>query len=150
MKTTRFPILTISAALALGGLFAPMNASAMDFAGKTVNIIVGAKPGGGADKYARLFAPFIKKHLPGKPTVLVVNKPGGGNLKAANWFHRNAKPDGFTIVTITTSMHTHLVFGGKKIKFNELEWRPIILSPRGTVLYARTEWREGQGHRCRC
>jgi tripartite-type tricarboxylate transporter receptor subunit TctC len=136
MKLTILKYATLSAAVMLTGSFMPASVAAMDYAGKKVSIIVGAKPGGGADKYARMFAPYFAKHLPGKPTVLVINKPGGANLKAANWFHKNAKPDGMMAVAITTSMHTHMVFGGKKMKYNELEWPTVILSPHGSVVYA--------------
>ncbi|MPZ40538.1 MAG: hypothetical protein GEU95_21315 [Rhizobiales bacterium] len=50
---------------------------------KTVTILVGYQGGGGYDLYARLVAPFLSKHLPGNPTVIVQNMPGAGGLRAA-------------------------------------------------------------------
>lgn len=46
--------------------------------GKAVTISVGYKPGGGADTMARLLAVHLPNHLPGKPKILVENRPGGG------------------------------------------------------------------------
>ena len=111
----------------------------VNFAGKKIQIVVPAKEGGGLDRYARLLAPFFQKYLPGKPTVLVFNKPGGGLIKGSNWFQRKAKPDGLIALGITTSVHTSFVFGGKKVKYDELGWRSVIVSPLGTVFYARTD-----------
>src|SRR5438876_906826 len=72
--------------VALAALLAalPLAAAAQSFSGKTVTIIVGYKPGGGYDATARLLARYLPKHLPGKPTVIVQNMPGGNSIIAAN------------------------------------------------------------------
>src|SRR6184192_1237108 len=82
---------------ALGVL--PLAAAAQTFAGKTVTIVVGYKPGGGYDATARLLARRLPDHLPGKPTVIVQNMPGGNSIIAANHMYNVAKPDGLTIGT---------------------------------------------------
>jgi len=110
-----------------------------DLSGKKVNIVVPFKEGGGTDTYARLFAPFLERYLPGNPSILVRNEPGGGSVKAANKFHNRTKPDGLTIFAVSSSTYTNFVIGGKKIRFDMLEWNPIILSPIGTVYFARTD-----------
>ncbi len=48
------------------------------YRGKTVTILVGYEGGGGYDLYARLIAPFLGKHIPGNPTVIVQNRPASG------------------------------------------------------------------------
>lgn len=53
------------------------------YKGKTVSILVGYEGGGGYDLYARLVAPFLSKHLPGQPSVIVQNMAGAGGLRAA-------------------------------------------------------------------
>src|SRR6184192_1705281 len=79
---------------------APLAASAQpNFAGKTVTIVVGYKPGGGYDATARLLARRLPDHLPGKPTVIVQNMPGGNSIIAANHMYNVARPDGLTIGT---------------------------------------------------
>jgi tripartite-type tricarboxylate transporter receptor subunit TctC len=123
-------------ALMAGTIFTSTPASAVDFTDKKVTIVVPFKEGGGADHYGRLFAPFYSRHLPGKPTVIVNNRPGGGGIKASNWFQNKAKPDGSTIVTLSTSNLTGQVLGGNKVKYNLADWRVFMLSPKGTFVYA--------------
>src|SRR5581483_5159612 len=41
-----------------------------NFAGKTITLIVGYKPGGGYDGTARMLARHLPQHIPGKPTVI--------------------------------------------------------------------------------
>jgi tripartite-type tricarboxylate transporter receptor subunit TctC len=50
-------------------------AAAPYYEGKTVTIVVGYKPGGGYDRYARLYAKYLPKHIPGSPAVIVQNMP---------------------------------------------------------------------------
>ncbi len=125
--------------IAAVAILAPPAQAEVNFKGKKVSLLVPVKEGGGLDRYARLFAPYLAKYLPGKPTVLVFNRPGGGTIKGSNWFERRAKPDGLTVLGATTSVHTSFVFGGKKVKYDELGWRSVIMSPLGTVFYARTD-----------
>src|SRR5438477_378750 len=84
---------------------APLAASAQpNFAGKTVTIVVGYKPGGGYDATARMLARHLPNHLPGKPTVIVQNMPGGNSIIAANHMYAVAKPDGLTIGTFNRNL----------------------------------------------
>lgn len=124
-------VLAVAAAVAL----APATLAAADFSGKKITIVVPFKEGGGADVYARLFAPYLEKHLPGNPTILVRNQPGGGSVKGANKFYKDAKPDGTAAMALSTSSLVNFVLGGKKVKYNVLDFRPVVLSPRGTVFY---------------
>jgi tripartite-type tricarboxylate transporter receptor subunit TctC len=79
-------LLIASAARAQGG---------SDFyAGRTVSILVGSGPGGLTDTSARVIARFLEKHLPGAPTVIVQNMPGGGSVTMANHVYRSAPKDG--------------------------------------------------------
>ncbi len=141
MKSIRIkPVLTVSA-LVLGAAvaYAPSIGAAADYSGKTIQIVIPTKEGGGTDKYGRIFAQFIGKHLPGNPNVISVNKPGGGGVKASNWFENKARKDGTVILATGGTVQTSFVFGGKKVKFDLLGWNPIVLSPFGICLQARKE-----------
>jgi tripartite-type tricarboxylate transporter receptor subunit TctC len=73
-------------------------ASAADFyQGKQVTIVVGFTAGGTYDATARLFARFLGKYLPGKPTVIVRNMPGAGSLVAAMSLYGSMPKDGTTL-----------------------------------------------------
>ena len=68
-------IATFASVVAIGTSAAP----AADFyAGKTIRMLVGSAPGGGYDSYARTFVQYLRKHIPGDPTIVVQNMPGAG------------------------------------------------------------------------
>src|SRR5258706_7432767 len=80
-------------------LAAPVNA-ADSYAGKTIELIVGAPPGGGYDIYARVVGRHLGRHIPGQPNVVVKNMPGAGSAKAAQFIATIAPKDGTSIAGI--------------------------------------------------
>ena len=133
MRTTNH---LISFALAAAVTSLSYAASAdVNFAGKKVTLVVPFKEGGGTDTFARIMAPYFAQNLPGKPTVVVLNKPGGGSIRGANAF-QNAKPDGLTMMGVSTSTLTNSVFAGKKVRFKVSSWVPIMVNPMGSLIYA--------------
>ncbi|MGZ8433305.1 MAG: hypothetical protein ACXW6T_02840 [Candidatus Binatia bacterium] len=73
------------------------SAQAPYFQGKTIKIVRGGEPGGTGDMQARAVIPFLRKHIPGNPTIIVENMPGAAGRKAANHIYSTAKPDGLSI-----------------------------------------------------
>ena len=72
---------------------------AQDFyEGKTVTVISGYDPGGGADTIARIFTKHWERHLPGVSSMIVKNQTGAGGASALNFIYEGAKPDGLTII----------------------------------------------------
>jgi tripartite-type tricarboxylate transporter receptor subunit TctC len=65
------------------------------YKGKVLTVNVAGGASGGHTRYARLIQPYLQKHS-GAREVRIVNMPGGGGLKAANFIWR-AKPDGMNI-----------------------------------------------------
>jgi tripartite-type tricarboxylate transporter receptor subunit TctC len=129
-----------ASALALGlATIAGTAAQAADFSGKRITIIVPFSEGGGTDSYSRFMLPYFEKYLPGNPKILVVNKPGGGGLTGVNYFASKAKPDGLTILALSTSSQSNYMLGDPRAKFNMDDFVPIILSPRGITFYTRKE-----------
>jgi tripartite-type tricarboxylate transporter receptor subunit TctC len=133
--TRRAVTALVAASAALAVAIPTAFAAGPEFSGKKITIIVPFKEGGGADVYARLFQPYLAKHLPGEPTVIVRNLPGGGSVKGANKFESDAKPDGLTVMACSTSTLVGYLLGGAKAKYDPLGWRPVILSPRGAIFY---------------
>lgn len=74
------------------------SAATIDFKNQTISMVVGAEPGGGTDTTARLMAPFFEKYLPGKPSVVIRNRPGAGGVTALNYVVQQTKPDGLTLI----------------------------------------------------
>ena len=54
------------------------------YKGKTVRII--GSSGGFYERWARLFARHMGKHIPGNPNIIVQNMPGAGSIIAATTF----------------------------------------------------------------
>jgi tripartite-type tricarboxylate transporter receptor subunit TctC len=83
----------------LGGLTlvaGAATAAAQDFyKGKTLTVVVASNPGGGTDTTARLVARYWGDHIPGKPEILIRNKPV--NVIAANELQHQTRPDGLTV-----------------------------------------------------
>ena len=69
------------------GLFSPAcaQAPAEFFKDKTLTINVGYGAGGGYDMTTRIVARHLGRHIPGNPTVIVSNMPGGGSLRVINF-----------------------------------------------------------------
>src|SRR5262249_42868413 len=52
------------------------------YAGKTIKLLVGLPPGGGADAYARLVQRHLGRYVPGAPAIVAQNMPGAGSLRS--------------------------------------------------------------------
>ena len=140
MRIRSFVALGAVSALAFSAAFISGPASAeVNFKGETVTIVVPFREGGGSDVTSRLFQPFLSKHLPGNPKVVIYNRPGGAATKGSNHFDRKAKPDGLTAIAVSTSTMVSQVLGGKKAKYDVRDWRPVWVVPQDTVFYARPE-----------
>src|SRR5215217_6987798 len=80
-------------------------AAGVDFAGKTVRLIVGYPPGGGFDSTARLIAPVLQQTIPGSPTIVVENMPGADSLIAAKTVLSGpVRPDEVNIVVYISTL----------------------------------------------
>lgn len=64
------------------------------YRGKTLRVIVGYAVGGGYDIYGRAFAEWFGRYVPGNPTIIVQNMPGGGSFVAAKYLYNAAPRDG--------------------------------------------------------
>jgi tripartite-type tricarboxylate transporter receptor subunit TctC len=67
------------------------------YQGKTVTVIISTAPGGTGDLRIKALLPFLRKHIPGNPTLVAEYMDGGGGRKAANYLFRNARADGLTV-----------------------------------------------------
>ncbi len=139
-KITRrlFTGVVAGAALALTATLSPV-AQAADFAGKQIRIIVPFSEGGGTDSLTRSLVPFMEKHLPGNPSILVINKPGAGGIVGGNYFDEHAKKDGTWVMAVSLSTVMNYMLGDERVKFDINAWEPIIIMPRGDMIYARSE-----------
>jgi tripartite-type tricarboxylate transporter receptor subunit TctC len=126
--------------VAVLAVLAAAGASAQNFAGKTVTIIVGYKAGGGYDATARLLARHLPKHIPGKPTVIVQNMPGANSIIAANHMYNVAKPDGLTIGTFNRNLPIAQLTKVEGVKYDVARFQWIgSAANESTILAIRTD-----------
>src|SRR3954466_5283225 len=137
LMTARLLYLGRHAQIAIGALIAllvmiPETATAQSrfYAGKTVKIIVGSSAGGGYDTYARAIAPFLAEHLPGKPTVIVQNMPGGGGMTSVLYLDANAPKDGTVITLFNAGVTTDVATNPAQAKVDLTKMAWIGSAPR--------------------
>jgi tripartite-type tricarboxylate transporter receptor subunit TctC len=118
------------AAIMLAAFSLPFASASADdaadfYQGRTVTIYAGSSPGGGYDLYTRALAHFIGSHIPGKPTVIASNMPGGTGLKLANWLYNAAPKDGTQLGMIGRGLPAFAMLGGKGAKFDATKFNWI-------------------------
>ena len=64
------------------------------YAGKTITLIIGSGVGGSYDAAGRLVAQYLKRYIPGNPTVVPQNTPGASSVRAAEYIFNVAPHDG--------------------------------------------------------
>jgi tripartite-type tricarboxylate transporter receptor subunit TctC len=107
---------------------------------KTIQVVVGSAPGGLYDRWARLFAQYMGKHIAGNPNMIAQNMPGGGSMVAANYLYGLAKPDGLTIGMFQTHMYLQQIVGVKEVKYDMRKFNWLGSQEKGQMmLYSRAD-----------
>jgi tripartite-type tricarboxylate transporter receptor subunit TctC len=88
------------------------------YRGRTVSLVVGFNPGGGADTYARLIARHLGKHIAGNPTVVVRNMQGAGSVVAANHVYNVSPKDGTELGLFAGNITIDPLMGGTQHKYD--------------------------------
>jgi tripartite-type tricarboxylate transporter receptor subunit TctC len=79
---------------------------------------VGFSVGSAYDLMGRTVAHFLGRHMPGNPTVVVINQPGAGSLTTANRAYNVMKRDGSEIATFNRSIFMEPLLGNKQARFD--------------------------------
>jgi len=109
-------------------------AAGVDFAGKTVRLIVGYPPGGGFDSTARLIAPVLQQTIPGNPTIVVENMPGADSLIAAKTVLSGpVRPDEVNIVVYISTLTAKSFLAGGLDGFAVEKESAFLGKPDGSV-----------------
>ncbi len=83
-----------------------------------LTILVGTAPGGSYDLMGRLTARHITKHIPGNPSVIVQNMPGGGSLIASNYLYGVAPQDGSVLGAVVPGIIWTALFKEKSARYD--------------------------------
>ena len=109
------------------------------FKGKTIEWVIPFKEGGGADTWARFNAPFFQKHIPGNPSIVINNIPGGGSIKGANLFEDRVQPDGLMILGTSGTTQMPFLLEDPRVQYDYHKYKPIMAYPNGGVVYVSPE-----------
>ena len=110
------------------------------YKGKTIRIYIGSTAGGFYDRWARVFARYMGKYIPGNPEIIAQNMPGAGSVIAANHVFNVGKPDGLSLVMPLNSVYVDQLVGRKEVQFDlrKFHW---IGSPavESVIFYMRAD-----------
>jgi tripartite-type tricarboxylate transporter receptor subunit TctC len=102
---------------------------------RTISFLIGTSPGAGYDLYARTFAEFVPRYLPGNPRVVVQYVVGAAGVTLANQVFNTAPSDGSVIAMSPASIVLSELLDPSGIQFRSREFRWIgTLSTETDVL----------------
>jgi tripartite-type tricarboxylate transporter receptor subunit TctC len=128
-----WPRLACACALTLAAhAAAAADVSADFYRGKTISLYVGFPPGGGYDLYARVFAPYFTRHIPGNPPIVIKSMLGGSGMKAAGYMSTVTPQDGTSLGVFLDSLTLGKVLGGPG------EFDPVKLTWIGRIVSTAT------------
>jgi hypothetical protein len=131
------------ACLSLAFWAEPASAQRPYYQGKTLNLLVDFTAGGPTDIECRVYARYLRKHLPGDPRIIVTNRPGAGGRVAMNWFHGVAPRDGTIAGCMTAgSRYQEWYIGDPEavgLKANMAEIIPVMFTPVVSVGAIRSD-----------
>jgi tripartite-type tricarboxylate transporter receptor subunit TctC len=112
-----------AAALAVGASFAhvsPAFAQTVEafYQNRKMDMVIGYSPGGTYDLYARLVARHLGNHIPGNPTIIPRNMPGGGSRTAVAWIYSVGPKDGSILGTADQALSIAQALGDPQIRFD--------------------------------
>jgi tripartite-type tricarboxylate transporter receptor subunit TctC len=114
---------TLSSAICLGisvVLLAPAYtfSQAPFYQGKTITMIRSSGSGSVGDMRTRALLPYLRKYIPGSPTIVMEYMPGGGGRKAANYLYASASPDGLTMASMSSSVVSNGILGATGVNYD--------------------------------
>jgi tripartite-type tricarboxylate transporter receptor subunit TctC len=113
-----FVVVAFLALTALAPSTAAADPVADFYRGKSISLVIATAPGGDYDLRARLLSRHLGRHIPGSPTIVPRNMPGGVGIQAMNFMANVAPKDGTTIHAIMQNMSTHQALGGTGVEFD--------------------------------
>jgi tripartite-type tricarboxylate transporter receptor subunit TctC len=101
----------------------PAQAQTDFYKGKTISVVIGAKTGSLA-LAGQIVAQHLGRYIPGNPTVIFRQMPGGAHLGATGYVYNAAEPDGLTILAANPGVGMAQLAELPQVKFDirKFEW----------------------------
>jgi tripartite-type tricarboxylate transporter receptor subunit TctC len=110
------------------------------YKGKTITIVIGSTAGGFYDRWARMFARYMGKYIPGQPEFIAQNMAGASSVIATNQVYNVARPDGLTLLMPLNSIYVDQIVGRPQVQYDlrKFNW---IGSPsiEPSIMYMRSD-----------
>ena len=141
MQPGALVVIGVLGAVSYLGWAGHVHAQSPYYQGKTIRLIQGRDAGGSGDTRSRAVIPFLRKHIPGNPSIINEFMPGGGGRKAANYIFGSARPDGLTIGHVSSGVVTSAVLGESGVQYdlNKFHWLGSTDSAFHYVFFIRKE-----------
>jgi tripartite-type tricarboxylate transporter receptor subunit TctC len=106
--------------------------------GKTITVIVGTRVGGSIGNTSLLISRHIGRFIPGNPSVILRQMPGGAHLNATNHVYNVADADGLTILGSNPAIAMAQLAKVKQVRFDvrQFQWLGST-GPDGTLFAVR-------------
>lgn len=127
-STIKAIVASAAMAAAIGCLSArPATAQSPEefYRGKQVTFIIPVAAGGDYDLWGRMIIRHLARHIPGKPTIVPQNMPGGGQMTAANHLYNVAARDGTVIGMIGRNLPNQALFKQPNVQFDPIKFNWI-------------------------
>ena len=123
----------VAAVLCAAMLSANAQSVADFYRGKTVQLIIPSNMGGSVGLYGKLAADHIGRHIPGIPTVILVQMPGAGGLQAVEYIAQVGPKDGTAIAEILSPSLLVPMMRSTRFDHNQLQWLGSLTARPGVV-----------------
>jgi hypothetical protein len=110
------------------------------YKGKQIRAVIRAGAGGGYDLYSRLLIRHMVRHIPGNPTAVPVNMPGGSGLTALHYVADVHPKDGTVLSMVTQTFPMEQALGlNERLKtdMRRLNWIGNISNSNSFLLTSR-------------
>ena len=131
-------LILLAGVLAVSGASTARADAVADFyKGKQVILSVGSAAGSGFTVYARLLSRHFANHLPGKPNIVIENRPGASGLRHMEYMVTVAPRDGSAIGLLNPAVTTAHMLRPKSAKHttDKLAWIGNANSEVSTCLF---------------
>jgi tripartite-type tricarboxylate transporter receptor subunit TctC len=113
----------VAAGLLVALALSPAQAQSDFYKGKTISVVIGAKTGSLA-LAGQIVAQHLGRYIPGNPTVIFRQMPGGAHLGATGYVYTAAEPDGLTILAANPGVGMAQLADLAQVRFEitKFEW----------------------------
>lgn len=103
--------------------------------GERIEIINPFSLDGSTGAWLSLVIPFLQEHTPGEPTIEQVSRSGGGGTTGPNFFERNTRSDGRSLLTSSGSSVFPYIYNQEGVVYDFADYTAILASALGGIVY---------------